>query len=427
MKNRSRLAASVPGSALRSAALALVLFGCGGAPSPGAQSAKSDAPEGATQAEGAFDFEATYKREASGLSERPVQGTQAAWSAKVPASAVPTLSRSENIDVIDIPIGTKAAVRCQVFYEALDAAGTLYGVIRDSAGKVEYKSIVPSGVSLNGGIPSTFLETVYFFDVSGGKGAGGLKMAVQVREQESLLCLHDELGYRRTFKDISTAFFSSFKPKDAQPKVTTYTEMSKAKLGDIDVGFTWARIAPGEKPGEREYTVSNTTLIPTSPKDVIFEDSYEVYAYDAKNVLQTGTWVEGNGGEVTLKIGLKREGEGKYSYQGELKGKPIKGLLKAPNGIATSLDIAARLKKKLKAGAPFELKLSEYHPSIDPAAVIDVTYRHQKGDPARQVVVTMNDRAMTAEVDDEGMAKSAWFQVGKQRLVIERLKSEGHL
>ena len=405
------------------------LSSCGGQAPAGAKGANGAESAGATPGSSGkpFDFDATLKREASGLTEQAVEGPQAAWTAKVPAAAAPKLTPSENVMLVDIPIGSESAVRCQVFSDTLDPGGTLSGVIKESGSRVEYRSIVPSGVQVLSGVPATFLETVYVTDTEGGKGAGGLKLAIQVREQESLLCLHDEVGYKQTFKDISTAFFSTFKVRNAPANENTFTEVSKARLGDTDVGFAWTRVKPGQNPGEREYNCSNTTLIPTSPKDVIFEDSYEMFLYDRKNVLQTGTWVEGTGGEITLKVTIKRWADGKYAYEGEASGKPIKGVLPAPKGVLTSLEIATRLKKKLKAGAPFELVLPEYHPSIDPTALIDVTYKRQKGDPARQVVVTMSDRTMTTEVDDDGIAKTAWFQVGKHRLSIERLKSEGHL
>lgn len=405
-----------------------LLPSCGGQ-SPAAQSASGAAEPSPAAAANAkpFDFEATLKREATGLKERGVQGADAAWSAKVPAAGEPKLSRSENITLVDIPIGSESAVRCQVFADALDPAGTLHGVIKESAESVEYRSIAPSGVSLVGGLPAAFLETVYVTETAGGKGAGGLKLAIQVREEESLLCLHDELGYRQTFKDISSAFFSSFQVRNAPPSANTYSESSKVRIGDTDVGFSWTRVQPGEAPGERKYRYSNTALIPTSPKDVIFNDGYEIYSYDAKDVLQSGTWVEGNGGEITLKVTLKRGADGKYEYQGEANGKPLQGILPAKKGVSTSLDIAARLKKKLKAGGAFELVLSEYHPSIDPTALVDVKYSHKKGDPARQVTVTTGDRTLTADVDENGMAKVSSLQIGKNKLTIERLKSEGHL
>jgi hypothetical protein len=422
MKNRL---ASFPRSSLFCAAFAL-LSGCGGG-APAAQSAQaSESGKAPASDEKSFDFDATYKREASGLKEQGVQGPDAAWSAKVPAAAAPTVSRSENITVVDVPIGSTAAVRCQVFADSLDAAGTLFGVIKESSDSVEYRSIVPSGFSLVGGVPTAFLETVYVTETESGKGAGGLKLAIQVREEESLLCLHDELGFRQTFKDISSAFFSSYQPRNAPPNANTYSEMSKIHVGDVDVGYSWMRVQPGEKKGERKYSQTITTLIPTSPKEVIFNDGYEIFSYDAKNVLQSGAWVEGSSGEIIMKVSLTRLPDGKYKYQGEAKGKPLEGALDAPRGVATSLDIAARLKKQLKAGGAFELVLPEYHPSLDPTKLIDVKYSHQKGDPARQVVVTTLGRPTTTDVDDDGFPKSASFQIGKAKFSTERLKSEGH-
>jgi hypothetical protein len=423
MKNRT----SLPRHSLVCAVLAL-LPGCGGG-SPAAQSAQGAAESNQAPAGNAkpFDFEAALKREASGLKEQGVQGPDAAWSAKVPATAEPKLSRAENVTLVDIPIGSESAVRCQIFTDTLDPAGTLHGVIKESAEAVEYRSIAPSGVSLVGGVPAAFLETVYVTETEAGKGAGGLKLAIQVREQESLLCLHDELGYRQTFKDVSSAFFSTFQVRNAPPSGSTYSEMSKVRIGDTDVGFSWTRVTPGEKPGERTYSYSNSTLMPISAKEVIFNDAYEIYSYDAKNVLQSATWVDGSNGEILSKVSVKRSANGKYAFETEAKGKSAKGVLEAPRGLGGPLDAATRLKKKLKAGGPFELVVPEYHPSIDPTTLIDAKYSHQKGDPARQVAVTLREHTITAEVDDDGMAKLSSFQIGKNKLTIERLKSEGRL
>jgi hypothetical protein len=429
MKNCFRSLAAAPRYSTFCALLTFGLLpGCSGQSQAGAKSAEA-AEQGAAPGPGpaAFDLEKTMKREATGLTDHSVEAPGAAWSAKAPAAAELKLTRDENVMLVDIPIGSQSPVRCQVFPESLDAGGTLSGVLKDSAARVEYRSITPSGVRLIGGTPVAFIETVYVSDVAGGKAAGGLKLAMQSREQESILCVHDELGYRQTFQTVSSAFFASFKVKSAPPNESTYSEVAKARIGETDVGFSSTHVKPGSKPGEREFSYSNTTLVPTSPKDVIFGDTYELYSYDAKNQLRTGTWVEGSGGEVTLKVVLTRSSDGKYAYEGEVSGKPLKGVLQAPRGLATTLDIATRLKKKLKTDAPFELVVAEYHPSIDPTALLDVTYRHQKGDPARQVVVTMSNRTITAEVDDDGLPKTAWFEIGKNRLTIERLARDGHL
>jgi hypothetical protein len=158
-----------------------------------------------------------------------------------------------------------------------------------------------------------------------------------------------------------------------------------------------------------------------------FEDDYTVLKYNVKGQLGFGTWIEGESGEITMQMNLTREPNGKYTYAGKVSGKELSGALEAPKGLQTSLDNAALLKKKLKSGAAFSETVHEYHPSIDPLATVEVTYSHAQGAPARQVVVKLGERSFTAEIDDDGMTKSGWFDVGKRKLVLTRERVDGHL
>src|SRR6478735_4727043 len=100
MNDRLGLLASVLGTSVVFVALA-PLTGCGGQPQSGAKGAEEAAASAGGEDGGGkhFDFDAAIKREASGLSDRPVQGPDGAFSAKVPAAVDPKLSRSDNITV----------------------------------------------------------------------------------------------------------------------------------------------------------------------------------------------------------------------------------------------------------------------------------------------------------------------------------------
>jgi hypothetical protein len=333
----------------------------------------------------------------------------------------------EGIAVVEIPIGTQAAIRCQVFPETVDPAGIIQSVIKGSAGKVEYKAVAPSGIHVVAGAPAAFVDTLYLADAEGGKAAGSVLLAVHARESRSLLCIHDELGYRKTFEQVSKAFFGSFKEANAPKSAATYMEISKVRIDEQDVGFSVSRMLPGEKPALRRYVSIDAAFIPTSPKDVMFQDTYTIYDFGKDDQLLSGTWVEGSAGEITLKIALKRDDSGKYKYAGEVSGKPLQGELDTSKGLSTSVNMAALLKKKLKAGAPFEETLYEYTPSIDPTATIPVKYSHAKGAPPRQVVVQTGERVFTAEIDEDGMPKTGSFDFGKRKMVITREQVDGHL
>jgi hypothetical protein len=408
--------------------LGALIGACGGQQK--AASSAADGPKAnAAQAADAepFDFDAALAREATGLTERTVQGPDSAWSVKVPASAQPQVEPIEQVVVVEVPIGPESAVRCQVFPETVDAAGTLHGVLKESSSRVEYRTVAPSGVRLFAGMPATSINALYLADVTGGKAAGGLQLAIHTSEERSMLCILDELGYRKTFEHVSSAFFSTFRTKSPFKSLATYLEVSKTSLDDTDVGFSISRMLPGEKPGERIYTSIGATFMPSSPKDVAFEDSYTVLKLNVKGQLQEGTWVEGSAGEITMQMTLTRAPDGKYTYDGTISGKPLQGALVTPKGIYTSLDVAALLKKKLKAGKPFTETVAEYHPSIDPLATVDVSYTHAEGTPARQVVVRLGERAFTADVDDDGMPKDGWFDLGKRKLIFKRERVDGRL
>lgn len=410
------------------AAFALSLaLGCGGAAHP---TSAASAPEPAGQAKAPdgrdFDLEGMLAKEASALTERAVNGPERAWSAKIPSAGDAKLTVVGEVQLVEIPIGSDAAIRCQVHPEPVDAAGTMYGVLKESASRVEYRQVAPAGVKLIGEAPAAFLEALYVTDVAGGKAAGGLKLAVHARGQRSLFCLHDELGYRQTFQQVASAFFASFQEAKKAPDTATYSEISVVKLDDVPVGFNVTRLMPSEKPGERERADQSSSFIPTSATDVIFEDSFNITRYNAKGQIAEDTFIEASQGELNMQLKLSLGKDGKYGYEGTISGKKVNGALATPKGLTTSFQTAATLRKKLKAGGAFQDIVDEYHPNIDPTAVVPVTYAHAKEAPARQVTVKLGERVITSEVDDDGMRKSGSFELGKHKLTFERLRVDGH-
>jgi len=411
------------GGALLALSFAL---GCGGAAKPPSTASTAEATPAPKAAPGpAFDLEGMMAKEATGLTERDVSGPEQAWSAKVPSAGDAKLTMVGEIQLVEIPVASGSSIRCQVHPESIDAAGTMYGVIKESAARVEYRRVAPAGVKLIGDSPAAFLEALYVTDVPGGKAAGGLKLAIHARPGRSLFCLHDELGYRQTFQQVASAFFNSFRAAKEAPDPATYTEVSVIKLDDLPVGFHVMRLLPSEKPGERECDDRSSSFIPTSATDLMFEDSFNITRYNAKGQIAEDTFVEANQGELNLQLKLTRGNDGKYSYEGTVSGKKLNGALATPKGLTSLQQTAATLRKKLKGGGAFQDVVDEYHPSIDPTAVVPVTYAHAKGAPPRQVTMKLGERVITTEVDDDGMRKSGGFELGKHKLTFDRLRVAG--
>src|SRR4030095_31311 len=94
----------------------------GSAPGPGAQAAP---------AEKSADLAAMFDRESSGLQPNAVSDPQGGFDAKGSAAASPTVSQVQGMSIVEIPIGTQAKVRCQVFPDEVDSGGTLQGVVKE--------------------------------------------------------------------------------------------------------------------------------------------------------------------------------------------------------------------------------------------------------------------------------------------------------
>ena len=393
-------------------------------PTPAPPPARSSAPA-APPAPPPFDVDVEMKREASGLSDRVVRGPGDVWSVSVPASGEPQLSTTEHVTLVAIPVAPNVEVRCQVHDETVDPAGTLFGVIKESSARVEYKLIEPSALRLFGGAPAAGITALYTTQLEGGEAVGGLKLAVLTGEHRSLLCLLDDLGYAQTFERVSAAFFESFTAPGDPKSEASYTEVTRARLDEVDVGFGVTRILPGDAPGEREYHHLSTHLVPEAASAISFDDAFTILRFDARGRLQRGNWAEASSGELVLQIELNRAANGTYALKGQVEGRPVQGPLKAPQGIATALDVAALLKKKLLQRKPFSENVAEYHPSIDPLATVTVTYSRTADAPPRQVLMQLGERRFTAEIDEDGVAKDGWFDLGEQRLTITRQHLSG--
>jgi hypothetical protein len=97
--------------------------------------------------------------------------------------------------------------------------------------------IVPWAVTIDDGHPAAWLEVFYRAARAQMGAAGGhLKMAISARADHPLLCFHDEIGYRDSFRRVAQGFFESFEPaqRAAEPK---YLDVMIRYAEDVPIGF----------------------------------------------------------------------------------------------------------------------------------------------------------------------------------------------
>lgn len=409
----------------------LVLIGlsaCGGKPAEDATDAQAERtstpPPKAQPAP--VDVKALLARESTTLSTRSIADKQGAWSADVPSDAAPTSEEANGIVMVNVPVGAEEQVRCQAFSQELGAGAVFHSVLANAPAGFEFGAVQPAGVKVIRNAPASYLDAQYTGDSPKGRVFGLLKMAFYAREGGSLLCVHDEVGYRKTFTSVADGFFESFKRQATSDQQPQWLEVSKTRMETTDLAVSVTKIFAGARPGEHRYESMSASFMPTSPKDLVLEDTVTKMELDARGKLQEGVWTVVEGGELALQMTLSAA-KNKLTYEGTVSGKPVKGELNPKNALTSPLEAAALLKKQLSTGKAFKQVLYEYHPSIDPTALVPVTYAHEAGADPHLVQMTLGEMQMQMKVDAAGMPETATIPMAGRTMQFTREYVTGSL
>jgi hypothetical protein len=385
-------------------------------PTSGQESEKSGQAAGG---QGAPDFDALGAREASGLSEHVVTGPNKSFTAKVRAVAPPKVAVDGKIAIVEIPIGTGEPIRCQVINEALDAGGTVGGILANASKKIQIAKVAPWAIEAVKEVPTTFVHAIYTMDSPKGKAAGELKLSVHAPAEHPIICVHDEFGYEKTFLEGTKAFCESIEYAD-KVVAPSYAELQVARINGAPVGFSKTTIAV--EGAKRRYTDTTTLLLPGLPSELQAEDNYSVEVVDQDLRLENGVWVTASGGHVDLNVQLKRAKGGSYHYTGEVQGKKIEGDFKTKDGkgLPSSMSIARELSTRGKGAAPFSFETATYHPSLDPTIPMVTKYFRERGDADSSVRQQMGKTTITGILDELGVMKKGEMPIGGASLTLER-------
>ena len=177
------------------------LAGCGGK-----QGQAQVAGEGATGGEqGNIDVQALMKRESEGLTRRKL--AVQSLRAEVLSAADPKVVVEDNVAKVVIPIGAEADVQCLLYDQDPLPGSTFVNIVESMKKEFEVRQVATGAMEVVKEAPVTPLTLVYAAKTAEGTALGQLKLAFHSRLGSSSLCMHDELGYVKSFTDVSRSFF----------------------------------------------------------------------------------------------------------------------------------------------------------------------------------------------------------------------------
>jgi len=401
--------------------VASLLLACGGSKPEQKPDESPSAP--AEKAPAATDFKAMLAREKPAMALQSVASTEGGFTAAVEGAGPPTVKQiAPAVTSVSVPIGSGTPVVCNVYAQDIDGAGSIRGIIHEVKDRVEPRSVRVVDIDVVRTSPTLAVEMDYTVMQNGRKAAGRLKLTSWSNDGLGVICMHDEMGYRKTLQRIMRGFIETLTVQDA-PEPPRYVEVHVVRINGNPMGYERVSLANGEH-GRTIYTSTEASFINRGGADFIASDDLRVEVTEADGALVSLVAVKASGGEVELRMTLERVPAGGFTYAGVVSGKDLKGELPLAEGQPLSSNV--RMMRQLVSvadGGSAEQKASYYVASVSPTAPVPVTLR--KGAAPRQVLFNLQDKEMTMVVDGAGLVERSELLIGSATLSTERIFTLG--
>lgn len=371
----------------------------------------------------ASNLDGMLKREVTTLSEVSVNSP--AFRARVLSKGDASVTVEEGVAKLVVPLGTDAPVHCFVYEKDPDPGSAFSALMTSLAEELELNRLIVGPIDVIREAPVPTLAAFYTTQTPKGRALGELKLAFHTRFGGTSLCLHDELGYEKTFLSVARSLFESL-DRGPSPLAPTYVEVSTAEVNGRPAGYERFMVLP-EQNGERQLVATGLALLITEPNVLVTQDYGAVTAIDADHRIVSAHYTEAKNGKLTLDVRLKRATGRNYEYQGSHAGRNVSGTLVAADerGLPSSLWTQRELAKRLAQGGPFEFSIQQYRPSEDPSRLARIGYQRRADDPPGGVLIKTGRVEALAVLDEHGREQRSEMRTQGISVVMKSIYRRG--
>ncbi len=408
---------------------ACLLTACGRAGSPGAAESPTPTPAAATPAakKGPVDFAALEAREADAQKPLPFASKDGSLHGTIEGNAPPKVSYHEGFMEVAASIGSETPVDCMVYDQDIRVGASLSSVLASitQQGKATLVKIGVDSVEAMGDAGGVYATGIYQTVQNGQQAVGSLKIFLHGSLEHGVMCLHDEVGYRKTFARVTRGLVESLK-FPSQFNKPRLVEIVRFKIGEQPVGYSQSTVVDMPN-GVRLSISASSRLLPVAAAEVSTSDSLSILGLDAEHRIVTGKYSEHEGATESLVLDLTRADKNRYHYEGKAHQKPLTGefTTKDKKGLLASIARDLQIAELARDKKSKVLKLEEYSPDSDPTRTETVSANVNGA--ARRVKLTWGGVTVEEQLGDDGFAVSGQAQLGKITLSLDRLVRNGQL
>ncbi|WP_394846344.1 hypothetical protein LZC95_02630 [Pendulispora brunnea] len=410
--------------------LSFFVAACGGANSGGtgtpvAAKPAASAPAAPANSAGEVTADTLFVRESTGLKAVSAKSGDGNLAVSVESSAQPTFEAKNNVPQVTIPIGAEQPVICLLRGDAPSTGSLLRSLISGVQKEEPKNQITMLDAAVLGNVPYYLAELQYIDEKTGKPLLGALKIAVFGRAGDTLLCMHDELGYRATFKRVAESVAKTLQKKNAEePTAPNELEILLAKVQQQPMGYTLERhfITPE---GTHVEIESSTMLVRRSATELMSMESVRVTESSKDGIATKIRTLSEEGGEQSESLTVERKSGGKYHVEGTKSGKAVKGDFTSKNPIWASWRQRAEVRDKMLRGRKVrELSLSGYSSGANPTGMTPTTYKATSD--ANAFDITHGEMQLRATLDADARTTQMGLKMGAIEIAFERAVLESH-
>jgi len=337
-------------------------------------------------------------------------------------------SESEGTWYYIIDIGTNTPVECYAFTEFDGSANSLYamltamlpGVEKLNNKKLSSKHNLASGVGMIDDTPYMHFDMLYSLGEGNKKVTGVLKGRSAQTESAAQVCIHNEIGYQKTFQTVFDSFVKAFKKND---KNTGFFQVvTELMFNDLPVGFGHERFTL-DSDGDVEIKVVTSMLLPVDTNTVMSVDTYSsAWSRPDGSLINANEYsVENRVLSSNLAIQAK---EGKWQVEGEIQGKPISKSL-AYDGWLLS-DYGTYLQNiNLIQSEKDSVQSFMWISDLDPTQALPVNVNKINDNVNANLKMSMGPLNLSVFVDKNGLLKKGTMKMGGLNISMKSIYSKG--
>ncbi|MBF7073587.1 hypothetical protein ISG33_09295 [Glaciecola sp. MH2013] len=187
--------------------------------------------------------------------------------------------RSEGYWYYTIDIATNAPVECHIFASFDGPANAVSNVVDSTLPSIEKAYDKPLtkrrnfalDIGVSDEVAYVLFDTLYTLGKPGEAVSGILKTLTAQTGDNLLMCLHNEVGYRATFKAVFESFVAAAKPK--QDSNVFFENAFKMSFNGIAMGYS-REVHSLDQDGDVHTRQYNTMLFPSSSAAISKSDTF---------------------------------------------------------------------------------------------------------------------------------------------------------